>query len=245
MASIELSRRQVVLGGMTAMLAGALARNASATSSPVLVELFTSQSCSSCPPAEAYLAELARQPEIVALAYHVDYWDQLGWRDPFSSAAATARQRAYARVLSLDSVYTPQMVIEGRYDAVGSDRRRVTSAIAAAAAVPPPAPVSLTAEAGALAARIGVGTGEGRAWFVVYDLRHQTLVHGGENAGRMLTNVNVVRSIDEIGRWSGAALSFTRDQPPPGAGAAVFVQSSNGAILGAAAFNNDSSQSSG
>jgi len=235
-----LSRRRVLQGGASAVLAGMVAGRARAASSPVLVELFTSQGCSSCPPADAYLTELAREPGVLAVAYHVDYWDDLGWRDPFSSPAATARQRAYARLMALSSVYTPQMVVDGRFEAVGSDRDRVAAAIAKAAATAPAAPIALTVAGNALVAQIAAGSGEGRVWGVVYELRQETPVRRGENAGRALTNVNIVRSIDALGDWRGTALTVTRDLPQPGSGAAVFVQASNGAILGAAAFNNAS-----
>jgi hypothetical protein len=235
-----LSRRRVLQGGASAVLAGMVTGRARAAASPVLVELFTSQGCSSCPPADAYLSELAREPGVLAVAYHVDYWDDLGWRDPFSSPAATARQRAYARLMALSSIYTPQMVVNGRFEAVGSDRDRVAAAIAKAAATTPAAPIALTAAGNALVVQIGAGSGQGRVWGVVYDLRHETSVRRGENAGRSLTNVNIVRSIDALGDWSGTALTLTRDVPLPGSGAAVFVQASSGAILGAAAFNNAS-----
>ena len=232
-----LSRRRVLQGGASAVLAGMVAGRARAASSPVLVELFTSQGCSSCPPADAYLTELAREPGVLAVAYHVDYWDDLGWRDPFSSVAATARQRAYARLMALASIYTPQMVVNGRFEAVGSDRDRVAAAIAKAAAIAAATVVALTSAKGALTAEIGAGTGQGEVWLVTYDLRQETRVRAGENSGRTLTNVNIVRSIEALGTWSGTALTISRGLPQQGSGAAVFVQASNGAILGAAAFN--------
>ena len=234
--SKELSRR-LVLGGASAMLAGAVIGRARAASSPVLVELFTSQGCSSCPPADAYLTELAREPGLLALAYHVDYWDDLGWRDPFSSPAATARQRAYARAMALRSVYTPQMVISGRFETVGSDRHRVAAAIAKAAAIASATVVALTSAAGALTAEIGAGTGQGEVWLVTYDLRQETHVRAGENSGRTLTNVNIVRDIEKLGPWNGAPVTFAREVLQPGGGAAAFVQAGDGAVLGAAAFN--------
>lgn len=227
------SRRHVMVGGATAVLAAASVRRATAATSPAVVELFTSQGCNSCPPADAYLTELARQPDILALAYHIDYWDQLGWRDPFSSPAATARQRAYARTLGLTTIYTPQMVINGRVDAVGSDRRQVAAAIATSAR--PEVPIALGRDHEALAVQVGAGTGQGRIWLVDYDLAHETRVRGGENAGRTLVNVNIVRHLEELGTWSGAAAAFTRAMPRAGTGSAVLLQSERGAILGAAA----------
>ena len=91
---------------------------------PIVVELFTSEGCSSCPPADALLAELASRPDVLALSFHVDYWDRLGWKDPYSSREATARQHRYATLLDLASIYTPQIVIDGKWQAVGSDRSR-------------------------------------------------------------------------------------------------------------------------
>ncbi len=228
------SRRQVVVGGTSALLAAAAAGRVMAAPSPVVVELFTSQGCNSCPPADAYLAELARRPGILALAYHIDYWDQLGWRDPFSSAAATSRQRAYAQALGLHTIYTPQMVINGRIDAVGSDRQQVAAAIAApvGAAVP----VALESGPDALAIRVGAGTGRGRIWLMEYDLSHETRVRAGENAGRTLVNVNIVRSIEELGAWTGTPADFARARPRAGTGSAVLLQADSGAILGAAAL---------
>jgi hypothetical protein len=102
---------------------------ATADARPVVVELFTSQGCSSCPPADALLGELARRGDVLALGFHISYWDGLGWRDPFSSQSSTDRQRAYARLLGTGQVYTPQMVVDGRREMVGSDRAAVLAAL--------------------------------------------------------------------------------------------------------------------
>src|SRR5579862_9988408 len=106
--------------------------HAQAQSRPAVVELFTSEGCSSCPPAEAYVGELARQKDVLALAFHVDYWDDLGWKDPFSLKMSTERQYTYSRVLGHSSVYTPQVVIDGKDEFVGTDRRRIGAALAVA-----------------------------------------------------------------------------------------------------------------
>ena len=121
---------------------------AGAAERPIVVELFTSEGCSSCPPADALLAELASRPDVLALSFHVDYWDRLGWKDPFSSAAATDRQRNYAKLLGTGTVYTPQIVVDGRWQAVGSDRSEVERAIAAAHQSEAAVPVALAFEHG-------------------------------------------------------------------------------------------------
>src|ERR1700761_9171229 len=126
--------RAVILG---LALASVLATSVHAQEAPIVVELFTSQGCSSCPPADAFLTELARQSRgILPLAFHVTYWDYLGWKDPFSLDVATARQRDYARHLGEDGVYTPQMVVDGAKGFVGSSRAEGLSAIASAAHKP-------------------------------------------------------------------------------------------------------------
>lgn len=232
----------LVLTPFIFVLIMAVTPGSAATRPPVVVELFTSQSCSSCPPADALLAELAQRPEVVALAFHVDYWNRLGWEDPFSLPAATARQRDYVRQLRLLTAYTPQMVIDGRTDAVGFDRKKVLSAIADAG--PLPIDLQLKTEAGGLALSVGSGSGEGRLLLVTFDAGAETRVVGGENAGRVLHDANIVRSLDVVGRWSGQATTLKLPQPAAGrSAAAVLLQASDGRILGAATVRLASSAS--
>ena len=223
---------------LSALVAATAAR---AAPRPVVLELFTSQSCSSCPPADALLADLAvSQTDILPLDFHVDYWNYLSWRDRFSLPAATARQRAYAAALG-GEVYTPQLVIDGTAQAVGSDRAAVTSALALArAAIAKQAPgttptITLTERDGRLALDIGAGTAAGTVLLVGFDPIHVTQVGAGENAGRTLTEVNVVRSMKELSAWHGSATSLLVDKPA-GARAAVLLQATDGRILAAASL---------
>jgi hypothetical protein len=198
----------------------------------VVVELFTSQGCSSCPPADAMLVELARRANVLPLGFHVDYWDRLGWRDPFSSPAATARQQSYARALGLPDVYTPQVIINGRHEAVGSDRETIDTVMAASTRMPVQA--TLAVEGNALSIKVGTGQGQGRLWLVTFDRQHETSVRRGENAGRTIVNVNVVRSLAPVGSWSGSPLVLSLPRPSIGSDAAILLQGTDGQILGAA-----------
>jgi len=205
--------------------------------SPLVVELFTSQSCSSCPPADALLSRLKEtRPDLLVLDFHVDYWNNLGWRDPFSSEATTARQYWYDRTLHLGQVYTPQMVIGGGHEAIGSDTASVKAAIDAeleAAARRPIIAASLARHDDHLTLSLGDGHGTARLWLVGYDDHHRTSVGGGENGGRTLDEGNVVRAIVPAGRWDGQAV--TRDAAlPAGERFALLVQQDDGLILAAA-----------
>lgn len=216
---------------------------ADADQNPVVVELFTSQGCSSCPPADAYLSELASRPDILALSMHVDYWNGLGWRDPFSSTEVTERQRAYARTLGGRYVYTPQMVINGRVHAVGSDRAKVAGLIAAPRPDRAYAPslALLDGRGGELEIALGKASFVGRAtvWLVGFDNRHATRVGSGENSDRTLAYSNVVRSIRAVGQWSGRSSVLKVDIGPERAAkydnVAVIVQAGGtGPIITAA-----------
>jgi hypothetical protein len=217
---------------LAALLLSSLAAPAIAQTRPIVVELFTSQGCSSCPPADALLGELAKRPDILPLAFHVTYWDRLGWRDPFSLPLATDRQRAYQRTLGTDTIYTPQMVVEGRQDVVGSDRSSVRAALAHAD-TSHAVTIGLTRTATGLQIDVGPGVGAARLLLIGYDPQHRTAVARGENAGRQLSESNVVRSLSDVAAWQGAALSVAA--PVPAAErAAVILQARDGRILGAA-----------
>ena len=179
--------------------------------SPVLIELFTSEGCSSCPPADALLAKLdaandAENPQVIVLSEHVDYFNGPGWKDPNSSSAYTERQNNYAGKLHLNSVYTPEMVVNGSAEFVGSDAREARSKIAAAAARPVSVPVKLYAVSPGIvrveiamvpaAAKIGAAD----VMVAVASNETSTQVLGGENGGRKLRHVAVVRTLSSVGQ---------------------------------------------
>jgi len=228
-------RRIVATAGLALGLIGGLAR---AYSRPAVVELFTSQGCSSCPPADAFLGELTRRGDVIALAYHVDYWDNLGWKDPFASAGATERQRRYGRALGLSGIYTPQIVVDGVTDAIGSDRRAVLAALAGRREGPE---VRLTPSAGSLQIAVAAQKGAPAAevTLVAYAEEAETKVKRGENAGRSLKEYSIVRGVYPLGRWTGDAATFTVDLATvagDATAAAVLVQTAGpGEIVGAAA----------
>jgi hypothetical protein len=203
---------------------------------PTVVELFTSEGCSSCPPADALLGELANRPNVLALSFHVDYWDRLGWKDPFSSPEATARQKRYARLLDIETVYTPQIVVDGRREMVGSDRSAVERALEAARHDPGAVPVTLSYNNGQARISIGRGGDAANASVVLigFDRRRVDTVERGENSGRTLTHVDVVRGIEEIGRFTGGASEIVLTPPWRSDRLAAIVQASDGHILGAA-----------
>jgi hypothetical protein len=203
---------------------------------PIVVELFTSEGCSSCPPADALLAGLASRPEVLALSFHVDYWDQLGWKDPFSSPEATQRQHRYAELLGLATVYTPQIIVDGKWQAVGSDRGEVERALDAARRDGSEVPVALTVDHGRAQIKLGSG-GEGVSGAVLligFDRRHVTAVARGENGGRTLAHVDVVRSVEEVAKFTGRASAIEVPIRSPSDRFAAVVQAEDGRVLGVA-----------
>jgi hypothetical protein len=209
-----------------------------------VVELFTSQGCSSCPPADALLAELATRPELVALTFPVDYWDYLGWKDTLAHPSFAVRQRAYAYGRSDRQVYTPQAIVNGAKPCVGSDRARIEALVAPSpGATSLPVEVGATERGGAVTIEVAAGSGQPAAdvW-VLPVLRSRTVSIGrGENGGRTVTYANVVRGVTRIGEWRGEA---TRLEVPlavarsDGDGYVILLQVTRGtkpgAILGAA-----------
>ena len=203
-----------------------------------VVELFTSQGCPSCPAADAYLAELAGRDDVLALGFHVDYWDYIGWRDPFADPVYSQRQRAYASHLGLSYVYTPQMVVDGMWQEVGSDRDALEASIEMAASVERERlDVELTpAGANRIRVRIAGDADAGaEVKLIRFNASRTTVIAGGENRGRELVNVNIVRDMRTIATWDGRPLDMTVATVAGGDACAVIVQEPGpGSILGAA-----------
>jgi hypothetical protein len=181
--------------------------------SPVIVELFTSQGCSSCPSADRLLSKLGKDPRVIPLAFHVDYWNYIGWRDPFSSKAWSQRQEGYARAFRSNRIYTPQLVVSGRSQVVGSDESGVRRQIAEALAAEPAGRVTVSAQpspdgrlkikAGAKLVRAADGPLD--LWVAVYETGLTTQVGAGENASRTLANDFVVRRLEKALTLPGTA----------------------------------------
>ena len=214
---------------------------------PVLAELFTSEGCSSCPPADILLMKLDQmQPvpgaQIIVLSEHVDYWNSDGWKDPYSSAQFSARQEMYAHSLMAEK-FTPQVVIGGRSQFSGGDGKAILAAIAREAARPKTAVRIVAANRDGNEAMIGlaVGVASGKAdvWIAMADDRDQSNVRSGENSGRTLNHVAVVRSLGKVGTVTKAAGFEKTVRVPLNSQTAdmrvvVFVAESGGPVLGSA-----------
>ena len=193
---------------------------------PVVVELFTSQGCSSCPPADFYLGKLSARSDVLALAFHVDYWDNLGWRDRFALPQSVKRQNVYAQNLHRSSVYTPQLVVDGREDEFRSDSKAVDRALNQNR---DGVPVGLSVQDAHIQVEIGRQSGVAPCDVVlVAYLRHAVSNIGrGENVGRTLEEFNIVRDIRTLGHWKGEPRSFrvpVSSLPPDATDVAVLVQ---------------------
>ncbi|MDX2151767.1 MAG: DUF1223 domain-containing protein [Bryobacteraceae bacterium] len=202
---------------------------------PVLVELFTSQGCSSCPPADRLLERLDReQPvagaDILVLSEHVDYWNHIGWTDPFSSPLYSERQQRYARQFRLDSVYTPQMVVDGITQFVGSDQNRAEAAIRSAAEAPKKS-VTAVLHGSRLSVKVdGREAGE-KVWVAAARESGSSDVVRGENRGRRLVHVAVAERLMEVGGGGEVELGRSRWD---GYQLLVFAQARSGRVTGAA-----------
>jgi hypothetical protein len=241
-------RQSILMLAAALPLALASAATAEEMEKPVaVVELFTSQGCSSCPPADAFLGDLIKRGDIVALAYHVDYWDYLGWKDTLASPENTARQRAYGRSFGASSVYTPQMVVNGRTHMAGSRRAAVSNAIDDRVGTLEGLTVDLSAsyagdniviEAG----ESGSSKRKAHVVLVSFDAAHTVEVKRGENRGKSLTYYNAVSNFQTVGVWKGKAaryeLPMSEIAKKGSGGCAVLLQETSangqpGAILGA------------
>jgi hypothetical protein len=204
---------------------------------PAVVELFTSEGCSSCPPAEAYTAELAQRGDVLPLTFHVNYWDNLGWPDRFSSPEATQRQRTYAQALRLSSVFTPQTVIDGRRSFVGSDRKAIGRELLVPRDGPP---IALAEHDGEITIGLGASQAAPSGEVLLLALRHSavTPIGRGENAGRTINEVNIVRTLRPLGRWDGRPMAYhvrVDSLAPDSTDVAVLIQTAGqSSIVGAA-----------
>jgi hypothetical protein len=211
---------------------------------PVVGELFTSEGCSSCPPADAKVVELARtRPDLLLLTFHVTYWNYLGWQDPYSFEAATQRQQRYVELGVSPEVYTPALIVDGKLDAVGSDSPAVDQALRRAAlSQETAAAVDVQRRVDEIDVAVGAGTGNGTLLLIGFDRLHRTSVGRGENSGRTLEEADIVRSMSVLGAWTGKPVHL-RVAIPAGQEIAVLLQRDDGHIVGSALAHQDAKAS--
>ena len=200
---------------------------------PLVIELFQSQGCSSCPPANANVLAVASRPDVLALSWEVTYWDYLGWKDTFARQDFTQRQYDYARSLGHDGVFTPQVVVNGRVDGVGAQSDELPALMRQGERGNGGPTLSVSGTR----AEVGVGSGSGQVVLVRYDpALVQVAIHRGENAGETLPHRNVVQQVAYLGGWSGQSRSFDLPAPPrAGLRTAILVQAGRtGPVLAAA-----------
>jgi hypothetical protein len=232
-----------VVLGLAAM--GAAQAESLRQDTKAVVELFTSQGCSSCPPADALLTSLAERDDVVALAYHVDYWDYIGWEDTFGDKGFSDRQRGYAKSWGSTRIFTPQMVINGAEGVVGSRRDDVQDAVTSAQL---PLPVSLAVHDDMLKLDIPADATleDATIWLVRYLDRADVAIEKGENAGKTMVYTQVVVDRQPVGLWEaavGAQIKLPLEQfaGEDNGGLAILIQAERnglpGPILGAAAYS--------
>jgi len=232
-----MQRRDFLFGTAGALATSTIVRpaRAAATIAPtVAIELFTSQACAACPPADQLLGELARDPSVVALAWHVDYWNRRGWTDPFATRLGGERPHAYASRLGAE-IYTPALVAGGARLVIGYERDSVRTAMQTAPAASVPVTFVPQGAPGGdgFAVEVGAAGQQVSALLALYQPEHVTDVESGENGGRQLHEYRIVREAMFLGFWDGAPKRLTLPPLPEGLGAAVLVQATDLRILGA------------
>lgn len=231
--------RTFISAAWLALAAGPALAEEPAAGRPVVVELFTSQGCSSCPAANAVVGRLAARDGVLPLSVSVDYWDYLGWRDTFAKPEFTARQRGYSKSLLNRHIYTPQMVVDGARDVMGRNEEAVTGAIAERRGTLPEGP---SLNVGWVEQRLSIAVGAGDAprrgadvWLVAFTPGEQDVpVARGENRGRKVAHFNVVTGIERLGGWTGAEARFEATAPASGAAAILVQTAEHGPVLSAA-----------
>lgn len=231
-----------VLAALLTTLCVTLSTPVLAQSNPVVVELFTSQGCSSCPPADALLHKLAKRDDVIPLALHVDYWDYIGWKDEYADPANTKRQKGYAHEAGRKMIYTPQMIINGQDGVVGAHAMELSDLIAKHKAVDQTVAVKARREGGNVIVQVNAVSEPVEGPLMMYLVRYQSKrsahITRGENAGRDIEYANVVDGWTELGEWDGIApieITAKLDGDRP---AVVLVQHQGpGAIVGAALAN--------
>ena len=214
-----------IIGGLMGLWLGSTGMAMAQGASGVVVELYTSQGCSSCPPADAYLKKLAAEPGIIALALHVDYWDYIGWADDFASPDYTARQKTYAHAMSSNSIFTPQMIVAGVDSAEGNDPSQVEGSVRRHMAAADMVTLQLMRQGQTLTihATANVAVGQPlRVQLVRYTPSVTREIKHGENAGRVIEYTNIVTSWQQLGTWSGDG-DLQMTAPVPGNDRVVVI----------------------
>jgi len=208
--------------------------------SVVVVELFTSQGCSACPPADAVLQDLAEKPHVLALAFHVDYWDYIGWKDTFAQPVFTQRQKTYAKRLGRKHVYTPQMIINGHHDVIGSHAMEIGEILSDESKEPQAAMIESLAKEGEISLLIKNSdnsrpTPQSEILVIRFRAASQVEIKKGENKGRTLSYSNIVTSVSKIGNWRGTGTWKASYASSGTDKVAIIVQGKNqGRIYGSA-----------
>jgi hypothetical protein len=236
---MRMYRAATLAAGLIALWVVASPASAQDGNGPVVVELFTSQGCAACPPADALLGELAERDDVIALALHVDYWDYIGWRDTFARPEFTARQHGYGRAAGSTVVYTPQLIVGGRDHVVGVRPMAVSDLIQAHREAPYAVTISVNGSSDGYEVEARTRMEQPRPRMVVqlvtYAPHQEVAIARGERAGTVGVHHNVVTSWQVVGEWDGAAPMRFRVVPQQAVPHVVIVQQAGyGAILGAA-----------